>query len=96
MIKDFSSISDDDLPEFKSKILLANDLIGICQENYLDWFSYDDKNVDIQKIDRLILERLDAKKNKDFEKADAIRKKLLDMGIEIKDTKSGSDWNLKL
>jgi cysteinyl-tRNA synthetase len=96
MIKDFSSISDDDLPEFKSKILLANDLIGICQENYLDWFSYDDKNIDTQKIDRLILERLDAKKNKDFEKADAIRKKLLDMGIEIKDTKSGSDWNLKL
>ena len=95
MIKDFSSISDDDLPEFKSKILLANDLIGICQENYLDWFSYDDKNIDTQKIDRLILERLDAKKNKDFEKADAIRKKLLDMGIEIKDTKSGSDWNLK-
>jgi len=95
MIKDFSSISDDDLPEFKSKMLLANDLIGICQENYLDWFSYDDKNIDTQKIDRLILERLDAKKNKDFEKADAIRKKLLDMGIEIKDTKSGSDWNLK-
>lgn len=95
MIKDFRSISDEGLPEFKSKMLLATNLMGICQENYLDWFSYDDKNIDTQKIDRLILERLDAKKNKDFEKADAIRKKLLDMGIEIKDTKSGSDWNLK-
>ena len=95
MIKDFSSISDDDLPEFKSKMLLANDLIGICQENYLDWFSYDDKNIDTQKIDRLILERLDAKKEKDFEKADNIRQKLVDMGVEIKDTESGTDWSLK-
>ena len=95
MIKDFRSISNEDLPKFKSKMLLATNLMGICQENYLDWFSHNDKNLDTNKVTSLISERLNAKKNKDFEKADAIRKKLLDMGIEIKDTKSGSDWNLK-
>ena len=96
MIKDFRSISDEDLPEFKSKMLLATNLMGICQENFLDWFSHNDKNLDTDKVAKLISERLDAKNNKDFEKADKIRQKLLDMGVEIKDTESGTDWNLKL
>jgi cysteinyl-tRNA synthetase len=96
MIKDFRSISDEGLPEFKSKMLLATNLMGICQENFLDWFSHNDKNLDTDKVAKLISERLDAKNNKDFEKADKIRQKLLDMGVEIKDTESGTDWNLKL
>ncbi|MDC0348068.1 cysteine--tRNA ligase [Gammaproteobacteria bacterium] len=95
MIKDFRSISDEGLPEFKSKMLLATNLMGICQENYLDWFSHNDKNLDTYKVAKLISERLDAKKDKDFEKADKIRQKLEDMGVEIKDTESGTDWNLK-
>ena len=95
MIKDFRSISDEGLPEFKSKLLLATNLMGICQENYLDWFSHNDKNLDTHKVAKLISERLDAKKEKDFEKADKIRQKLVDMGVEIKDTESGTDWNLK-
>ena len=95
MIKDFRSISDEGLPEFKSKMLLATNLMGICQENYLDWFSHNDKNLDTHKVAKLISERLDAKKEKDFEKADKIRQKLVDMGVEIKDTESGTDWSLK-
>ena len=95
MIKDFRSISNEDLPKFKSKMLLATNLMGICQENYLDWFSHNDKNLDTNKVTSLISERLNAKKDKDFEKADKIRQKLLDMGVEIKDTESGTEWNLK-
>src|SRR5210317_187444 len=95
MIKDFRSISNEGLPEFKSKMLLATNLMGICQENYLDWFSHNDKNLDTYKVAKLISERLDAKKDKDFKKADKIRQKLVDMGVEIKDTESGTDWNLK-
>ena len=95
MIKDFRSISDEGLPEFKSKMLLATNLMGICQENYLDWFSHNDKNLDTHKVAKLISKRLDAKKEKDFEKADNIRQKLVDMGVEIKDTESGTDWSLK-
>ena len=40
-------------------------------------------------------ERLDAKKMKDFERADQIRQDLLDMGIEIKDSQEGTEWSLK-
>lgn len=43
----------------------------------------------------LILEmRSDAKLNKDFATSDLIRQKLTDLGIQIKDTKEGTDWNL--
>ena len=96
MIKEFKNISDKDLPEFKSKLLLANELMGICQEDYLDWFNHDKEGLDTNMIDALILERLDAKKNKNFDKADSIRQQLLDMNIEIKDTESGTDWTLKV
>ena len=40
----------------------------------------------------MIEERTEAKKQKDFVKADEIRKKLLDMGIELEDTRQGVKW----
>ena len=45
------------------------------------------------KVEALIAERAEAKKAKDFQKADKIRADLLDMGIEIKDTREGVVWN---
>ena len=69
--------------------------MGICQEDYQDWFSNNRAGLDINEIEKLISQRLDAKKNKDFDKADGIRQELLEMSIEIKDTESGTDWNFK-
>ena len=43
-------------------------------------------------IESLIEERQAARKNKDFAKADEIRDKLLEMGIELKDTREGVKW----
>lgn len=43
-------------------------------------------------IEGLIAERNAARKNKDFAKADEIRDKLKEMGIEIEDTRSGTTW----
>ena len=42
-----------------------------------------------------IEERANAKKEKDFAKADAIREELAARGIEIKDTREGTVWSLK-
>ena len=49
----------------------------------------------IEKINTLIAERLEAKKIKDFERADQIRQDLLDMDIEIKDSQEGTEWSIK-
>ena len=45
-----------------------------------------------EDIEGLIKERNDARKNKDFARADEIRDKLKEMGIEIEDTRSGTTW----
>lgn len=43
-------------------------------------------------IEKLIQDRVDAKKNKDFALADEIRNKLLEMGIVLEDTRQGTKW----
>ena len=48
---------------------------------------------DTSKIQELIELRNQAKKSKDFEKADKIREELRNMGIEIKDTRQGTQWS---
>ena len=45
-----------------------------------------------KKIEELIAQRTEAKKAKDFAKADAIRDELAAMGITIKDTRQGVQW----
>ena len=40
----------------------------------------------------MIQERSDARKEKNFAKADEIRDKLLEMGIKLKDTRQGVTW----
>ena len=95
MAKDFNSISEDELPLFKSNLIRATNLIGVCQSNYEDWMSAKNRNLDEEKINILISERLEAKKNKDFERADQIRQELLDMNIEIKDGSQGTEWSIK-
>lgn len=47
---------------------------------------------DIAMIEELIAKRTEAKKNKDFATADAIREELSQMGITIKDTRQGVQW----
>ena len=48
-----------------------------------------------QEMKELIAEREIARKQKDWSKSDAIRKKLLKMGIELKDTLDGTKWKWK-
>ncbi|MGQ9847181.1 MAG: cysteine--tRNA ligase [Bacteroidales bacterium] len=50
----------------------------------------------IEKILEVLLEeRTQAKLRKDYETADRIRNKLNEIGIEIKDTKNGTEWKIK-
>jgi cysteinyl-tRNA synthetase len=46
-------------------------------------------------VDRLLVERLEARKSRDFARADALRDQLLDAGIAVEDTPDGPQWTLK-
>ncbi len=48
--------------------------------------------VDEAQIDRLIIERAQAKQARDFARADAIRQQLLEQGIELQDSAQGTQW----
>lgn len=52
-------------------------------------------NVDEELINRLLEERNEARKSKNYGRADEIRNELLNMNIEILDTKEGTTWRLK-
>lgn len=57
----------------------------------------DSKNssIDENKVNELISKRAEAKANKDWATADAIRDELTAMGVLIKDSKEGTTWTLK-
>jgi cysteinyl-tRNA synthetase len=96
LIKDFSLINNQDKPLFKSKLILIGKVLGILEHDTSNWFISElSESLDVKKIEDLISSRLKAKSEKDYKVADAIRQELLDMGVEIKDTDTGTDWNPK-
>ncbi len=52
-------------------------------------------NINVDDIEKQLIKRAEAKKNKDFKTADTIRDVLEEQGILIKDTKEGTVWDLK-
>ncbi len=60
----------------------------------LDLTKKEEKNVDEEYIKQKIEERNEAKANKDYAKADAIRDELKNMGIIIKDTREGTIYEV--
>jgi cysteinyl-tRNA synthetase len=51
--------------------------------------------LDDAQIQHLIAERAEAKKAKDFARADGIRKDLLAQGIVLKDSAQGTTWEVQ-
>jgi cysteinyl-tRNA synthetase len=50
------------------------------------------ENIDVEKIESLIEERLAARTSKDWSLADEIRDELLKLGVAIKDSSQGTTW----
>ena len=74
------------------------DTLGLLQPGYLDrkkqrWLRKG--LVTVREIENLIAERAAARKEKNWAKADRIRKQLHDKGIVIEDTPGGTLWKVK-
>ncbi|QJT08240.1 cysteine--tRNA ligase [Oceanidesulfovibrio marinus] len=52
------------------------------------------RNVDVAEVEKLVAQRTEAKKSKDFETADSIRDSLTQMGVEVRDTPQGPVWDM--
>ena len=76
-----------------TKLKLINEFDEVLS---LDLTKKEEVKLDINEdeINSLINERNEAKANKDYQKADEIRNKLLDMGIMLKDTREGTTYEV--
>ncbi len=50
--------------------------------------------IPVDEIERLIAERVDARRGKDFARADAIRAELASKGVLLEDGPRGTTWKL--
>lgn len=84
----------EDKQHYKSLLLASADVMGLLYQNAEDWFkgSASEDGISEDEINQLIAERLEAKKSKDWAKADAIRNQLKDAGIVLEDTPQGTSW----
>tara|TARA_X000000368_G_scaffold36279_1_gene26482 strand:- start:710 stop:2101 length:1392 start_codon:yes stop_codon:yes gene_type:complete len=79
--------------KIKFNLLEIGKIFGILQENPNTWLGYgQSKNIDQDTIERLIKNRNEARRNKNFDMADEIRKQLKEQGVEIEDTSDGTVW----
>lgn len=85
-------LKEKDGVDLKSALLGIGDLLGVFQKNPADCFATDTSDIDVAKIEQMIADRAQAKKDKNFAESDRIRNMLLDMGIEIKDGREGTTW----
>ena len=90
IVKEYNSL-EVDRENIKTRLSLISNVLGILQDETFNNISEEFKS----KIDDLVAKRSNAKKNKNFELADAIREELLELGIEIKDSSDGTKWTLK-
>ena len=90
IVKEYNS-SNSEKENIKSRLSLISSVLGILQDETFNDISEEFKN----KINDMILKRSEAKNNKDFETADAIRDQLLELGVEINDSSDGTEWKLR-
>ena len=82
--------AEDEKLEIKAKLLGSAKLLGILWQDPEEWFKGDVS--DVAEIEKMIEERILAKKNKDYALADKIRNELKDKGIVLEDTPQGTIW----
>ena len=84
----------EDKKKFKSLLLASADLLGLLSQSPEAWFKGEsqENGMDEQAIEAKIAERIQAKKDKNYALADAIRNELKEQGILLEDTPTGTTW----
>ena len=83
--------NEKDKSTLKSQLKFMGNMLGILQEDPDTWLGYKVEG-DTQWIKDLLVERTEAKKAKNFKRADEIRDELTLKGIVIEDTPQGPKW----
>ena len=52
-------------------------------------------NIDIARVEELMLARQEARASKDFARSDSLRQEITDLGVSVRDTPEGQVWDLE-
>ncbi len=80
--------------QIAANLEFAKQTLGILYEDETEYFRFGVSEQQRAQIEELIKQRAQAKAEKDFASADAIRARLTDMKIEVMDTPSGTVWEV--
>jgi cysteinyl-tRNA synthetase len=88
------SSEGDEKRHLQAELLGLAELMGLLQQDPEDWFTLARQADDIssEDVEALIAQRTEAKLNKDYAGADAIRQELLDKGVTLEDSREGTKW----
>ena len=80
--------------KYKSVLLASAKVLGLLYQDPESWFKNPVSNAEIgaEQINSLIEERANAKKEKNWARADEIRNQLKESGILLEDTPNGTSW----
>ena len=81
----------------KGRILAAGNLLGILEQDAVEWLQ-DAASCDAistADIEGLIEQRQAAKLAKDYARADEVREELLAQGVVLEDSREGTQWKRK-
>ncbi len=84
---------NEDVAETKAELLAVGHVMGLFQQNADAWFQAGtESEVDATAIEALIAERQQAKLDKNYARADAIRAELTELGVVLEDSREGTKW----
>jgi cysteinyl-tRNA synthetase len=84
----------------RAEILDAIAPLGLCQRDPEEYLlerhtrAAAQRGLDVARVESLVSARERARAARDFPQADALRKELLDLGVEIRDRVGGTSWKL--
>jgi len=90
-----TSESNAEKAKLKAALLQSGELLGLLQQDPDRWFEGGSMNVDAVHIDQLIAERLQARADKNWERADEIRDLLIQMNVVLEDGADGTQWRIE-
>jgi len=89
------------LADYYAALREIGGLLGIFQRKPSDYMERTkekriaQKGITVAEIEQAIRDRKQARAEKDYAKADAIRRKLAEKGVDLKDSAAGTGWSIK-
>lgn len=97
LAKALNKAADADKPLLKGRMLAAGNLLGILEQDPVQWLQDAGASdaISPEEIEAAITERQNAKLAKDYARADEIRQQLLGQGVVLEDAREGTSWKRK-